>query len=264
VAIGQQFELLYFRTVKGEIAPDIRARMRRRDSALLNDPTAREVVATPRVIGVVEDIRAFGLDVGGDPAFYLSYRQAPPRWNARYSQMFAVRATSDPASLLKGVRAAVESVTPTVRVNTMESMSELVARSIGGRGSTRLMMLVSALFGALALALTMSGLFGIVLHTVNQRLPEIGVRMALGADRGDVARLLLAYAGRIILGGVALGATAAWAISGTLRSLVFGVSPTDPATYVGSMTLLIACVLLACVMPIRRALQCDPTRLLRN
>jgi ABC-type antimicrobial peptide transport system permease subunit len=143
-------------------------------------------------------------------------------------------------------------------------MPDLVARSIGGRGSTRLMMLVSALFGALALLLTMSGIFGIVLHTVTQRLPEIGVRMALGANRGNVARLLLAYAGRIIIGGIALGTTAAWAASRTLTSLVFGVTPTDPATYAVSIGLLVVSVLAACATPIRRAMRFDPTILRRS
>lgn len=264
-AIGKPFQLMYFRTVNGKIAPDIAARMRKHDRSVLDDPSAWEVAGgiTWRVIGVVEDIRAFGLDYSGEPAFYLSYRQAPPRWNWRTGERFAVRTHGDPGALLANVRRAVASVDPTVRVSSLKSMSDLVAHSIGGRGSTRLMMLVSALFGALALLLTMSGIFGIVLHTVTERLPEIGVRMALGADRGDVARLLLGYAGRIIVGGIAVGTAAAWALSQTLRALVFGVTPTDPTTYALSVALLVGCVLIACAVPIRRAVRVDPTRLLR-
>jgi putative ABC transport system permease protein len=264
-SVGQQFQLMYFRTINGRVAPDIEARMKKHDRSVLNDPTAWEVAGgiTWHVIGVVEDIRAFGLDYTGEPAFYLSYRQAPGRWNSRTSEMFAIRTHGDPGALLVGIRSAVASVDPTVQVRSVESMSALVAHSIGGRGSTRLMMLVSALFGVLALLLTMSGIFGIVLHTVTQRLPEIGVRMALGADRGDVARLLFGYAGRIILCGVSVGTTAAWAMSRMLTSLVFGVTPTDPATYAVTVALLIGCVLAACVFPIRRAMRFDPTKLLR-
>ena len=264
-AIGQQFQLMYFRMVNGKIAPDIESRMKRHDTSVFNDPAALEVAGgiTWHVIGVVENIRAFGLDVDGPPAFYLSYRQAPPRWGGRTGERFAIRTHGDVAALLPGVRRAVTSIEPTAQVNALESMSALVAHSIGGRGSTRLMMLVSSLFGVLALLLTMSGIFGIVLHTVTQRLPEIGVRMALGADRRDVARLLLAYAGRIIVSGVALGGTVAWAVSRMLRSLVFGVTPTEPATYAMSIGLLVLCVLLACAVPIRRAMRFDPTILLR-
>jgi predicted permease len=263
--LGQPFQLMYFRTVNGKIAPDIEARMRKHDRSVLDDPTAWEVAGniTWHVIGVVGDIRAYGLDVIGDPAFYLSYRQAPPRWNQRTAERFAVRIHGDPSSLLANVRSAIAPIDPTVKVQSVESMSELVARSIGGRGSTRLMMLVSVLFGALTLLLTMSGIFGIVLHTVTQRMPEIGVRVALGADRADVARLMLGYAGRIIIGGVALG-TIAWASARVLKAFVFGVTATDPGTYAISIALLVVCVLSACLMPIRRAMQCDPTTLLRT
>ena len=264
-ALGQSFQLMYFRTVNGKIAPDIDARMKRRDTSVFVDPTAFEIAGgiTWHVIGVVEDIRAFGLEIDGPPAFYLSYRQAPARWNSRSDERFAIRTQADPGALFAHVKNAVRSVDPTVQVNSLESISALVAQSIGGRGSTRLMMLVSSLFGALTLLLTMSGIFGIVLHTVTQRLPEIGVRMALGADRRDVAHLLLGYAGRIIVSGLALGTTIAWAASRLLRSLVFGVTPTDPATYAMSIALLVVCVLVACVVPIRRAMRFDPTTLLR-
>jgi predicted permease len=264
-ALGQTFQLMYFRTVSGKIAPDIEARLKKREPSLLDDPSVWEVAGgvTWHVVGVVEDIRAYGLDTVGDPAFYLSYRQAPPRWNQRRGERLAIRIQDDPGSLLANVRSAIAPIDPSVQVQSVEPMSELVARSIGGRGSTRLMMLVSALFGALTLLLTMSGIFGIVLHTVTQRLPEIGVRMALGADRADVARLLFGYAGRIIIAGLTLGTTVAWAASRTLQALLFGVTPTDPATYAMSIAVLVACVLAACVVPIRRAMRFDPTTLLR-
>ena len=264
-ATGQQFQLMYFRTVNGKIAPDIEARLKKRDESVVNDPAVLEVAGgiTWHVVGVVEDVRAFGLDITGEPAFYLSFRQAPLHWNQRAAEMFAVRVHGEPGAILPNVRAAIVAVDPMVTVYSVNSMAELVSHSIGGRGSTRLMMLVSSLFGALTLLLAMSGIFGIVLHTVTQRMPEIGIRIALGADRHAVARLLLGYAGRIIVGGVALGTVAAWASTRILRAFVFGVTPTDVPTYALSIGLLVVCVLAACVVPIRRAMRCDPTALLR-
>jgi putative ABC transport system permease protein len=264
-ALGRTFQLIYFRAINGKIAPDIEARLKKHDRSLLDDPAVWEVAGgvTWHVIGVVEDIRAFGLDIAGEPAFYLSYRQAPPRWNQRSFERLAIRIHGEPDSLLGSVKSAITSIAPSAQVPSVESMSALVNRSIGGRGSTRLMMLVSALFGALALLLTMSGIFGIVLHMVTQRLPEIGVRMALGADRADVARLLFGYAGRIIIAGLTLGTTIAWAVSRMLQSVLFGVTPTDLPTYAVSIGVLVVCVLGACLVPIRRAMRFDPTTLLR-
>jgi putative ABC transport system permease protein len=125
------------------------------------------------------------------------------------------------------------------------------------------MMLVSALFGTLALLLTASGIFAVVLHTVNQRLPEIGVRMALGAGRADIAALLLRYGLRIIVAGVALGLTITWAVSRSLQSLVFEVQPTDASTWSMGVGVLAVAVVLACVIPIRRATRVDAAALLR-
>jgi putative ABC transport system permease protein len=214
-------------------------------------------------VGVVEDIRAFGLDLDPEPAFYIESRQVPAWRGSSRGRRLAVRTQGDASGVIKALKPAILSVNSSAQVRTIDRMSDLVAHSIGGRGSPRLMMLVSSLFGALTLLLAMSGLFGIVLHTVAQRMPEIGVRIALGADRGDVARLLFGYAGRIIIGGVALGTTAAWASARALRAFVFGVTPTDPATYALSIGLLVLCVVAACVIPIRRAMRCDPTTLLR-
>lgn len=262
-ALGHHFQILSLRLVNGKLAPDIAARIRRRDETLSSDPSAWEAGGISwKVVGVVNDIRAFGLDVNPEPAFYLDYRQEP-RWTDNARQVIAVRVQPGAASIIGAVRAAITETDPRVSIRSVDAASELVAHSIGGRGSTRLMMLVSALFGTLTLLLTMTGIFGIVLHTVNQRLQEVGVRMALGADRGDVARLFALYAARISLGGIALGTAIAWAVSRLLRSVVFEITPTDPATYAISLALLVGCVLLACVIPIRRAMQFDPTALLQ-
>jgi predicted permease len=261
--LGGLFEIVTLRTVNGKLPAAVEARLRRRDESVFTDPTTTEIVRE-KVVGVVENIRAFGLDINPEPAFYMDKRQVPAGRGFLRGQRIAVRTRGDLATVTKALTPAVLSVDSKARVLTIDRMSDLVARSIGGRGSARLMMLVSTLFGALTLLLAMSGIFGIVLHSVTQRLPEFGVRIALGSDRGDVARLLLRYAARIIIGGVALGTTAAWAVTRAFRAYVFGVTPADPATYALSVALLVACVLAACIVPIRRAVRCDPTKLLRT
>jgi putative ABC transport system permease protein len=264
-ALGRRFQILILRTVNGKLAPDIEARIRRRDRSLDSDMSAREIAEGKswRVVGVVEDIRAFGLDLVPSPAFYLEYRQAPRGRSSMGWQYLVVRTRGDVSGLAQSLKTTISSVNSGVQIRNIEAMSDLVAQSIGGRGSTRLLMLVAALFGSLALLLTASGIFGVVLHTVNQRLPEIGVRIALGASQADITNLLLQYGLRIIAGGVALGLTLSWVASRGLGKLVFEVKPTDPSTWAVSVTVLVVSVLLACAIPIRRARQFDAARLFR-
>jgi predicted permease len=262
--LGRHFDIVALRVVNGKLAPGVDARLRRRDQTVFTDPAAMETI-TEKVVGVVEDIRAFGLGLNPEPAFYMESRQIPAsRRGFLRAQHIAIRTQGDASAVIKALKSVILSVNSTAQVRSIDRMSDLVAHSIGGRGSARLLMLVSTLFGALTLLLAMSGIFGIVLHTVTQRMPEIGVRIALGASRGDVARLLFGYAGRIIVGGVALGTTIAWASARALKPFVFGVTPTDAATYAMSIAMLVACVLASCVIPIRQALRCDPTKLLRT
>jgi predicted permease len=265
-ALGRRFQLLTLRTVNGKLAPDIEARMKRRDRSLESDMSTREVTEGKswKVVGVVEDIRAFGLDLVPSPAFYFEYRQAPRTRSSIGGQYLVVRTRGDASGLPQKLKTTISSVNPRVQIRNIDSMSDLVAHSIGGRGSTRLLMPVAALFGSLALLLSASGIFGVVLHTVNQRLPEIGVRIALGASQADITGLLLRYGLRIIAGGVALGLTLSWVASRSLGTLVFEVKPTDPSTWAVSVAVLVASVLLACVIPIRRARCFDAARLFRS
>jgi predicted permease len=265
-AIGRRIQLVDLRTVNGKLSPDIEARARRRDPSLRSDPAAREVVGgrSWRVIGIVEDIRAFGLHLVPDPAYYLEFRQAPARWvSNRALQYLVVRVHGDSPQPVDALKAAIQGVDAGVQIRNIESMSDLVAQSIGGRGSTRLMMVVSALFGSLTLLLTASGIFAVVLHTVNRRLPEIAVRMALGASRRDIAALVLRYGIRITVFGVSLGLTLAWAASRSVQSLVFEVKPTDASTWAAGVGILVIAVLAACIVPIRRATRYDAAALLR-
>jgi putative ABC transport system permease protein len=262
-AVGRELQLRRLRTVNGKLAPDIEARVRRRDLTLGSDRSDYEV-ETRQVIGVVEDVRPFGLHLVPDPALYLDYRQEHSAWVRGRQTRFVVRANAGVTGLAGELKSTLAAAGLNGEVRNIESMSELVAGSIGGRGSNRLMMLVAGLFGALALVLTTIGIFGMMLHTVNQRLPEMGVRVALGATRFDIARLVFGYGGRVLVAGLALGLTLTWVASRALRSLLFELKPTDLPTYAVGVSVLAVAVVLACVVPARRALSFDPARLFRS
>jgi predicted permease len=261
-AVGREIRVLQLRTVNGKLAPDVEARIQRRDPTLEFDLSAYDT--TPRrIIGVVEDIRAFGLDVKGNTrAFYIDYRQDQEGRPFRATK-FVIRATGDGAQIASTVRSIVARDSRG-ELRNFRSMSEMVAHSIGGHGSNRLMMLVSALFGALALALTATGIFGTMLHTVNQRLPEMGVRVALGASRARIAWLVFGYGLRVLTAGAALGLTLTWAVSRSLRALLFEVTGTDAFTYAAGVAVIAVAVVVACLVPARRAVRFDPSRLLRS
>lgn len=262
-AVGKVLSVPRFRTVGGDIAPDIAERMRRRDRTLMRDMGAFEV-ETREVIGVVEDIRAFGLDLVPDPAFYVDSRQEGSELFSSTHTFVVVRTLGAGAAAVSAtVRPILAGGDLNGELRSIDSMADLVAHSIGGRGSNRLMMLVAGLFGGLALTLTTLGIFGIVLHTVNQRLAEMGVRIAFGARRADIVRLVFGYGFRLLWPGVALGLTLAWAVSQSMQSLLFGLSPTDPATHAGAVVILAIAVLAACLVPVRRALSVDAARLFR-
>jgi len=262
-AVGKVLRIPRLRTVGGEIAPDIAARLRRRDRTLTGDMSAFEV-ETHAVIGVVEDIRAFGLDLVPEPAFYLDSRQERSvERSSSYTYLLVRMLRGEAGDVGAIVKPILASGDLNGELRGMDSMSELVAQSIGGRGSNRLMMLVAGLFGGLALTLTTLGIFGVMLHTVNQRLAEIGVRVAFGARRSDIVRLVLGYGLRLLCSGVALGLTLAWAVSRFMQSLLFGLAPTDLATHAGAVAILVVAVLAACLVPVRRALSVEPARLFR-
>jgi hypothetical protein len=261
-AVGREIRVLQLRTINGKLAPDVEARIRRRDPTLETDLSAFDVIAR-RVVGVVDDIRAFGLDVkGNNRAYYVDYRQDREGRPARATK-FVVRAVGDGNDIAAAIRSIVGR-DGHGDVRSVRSMGEMVAHSIGGHGSNRLMMLVSALFGALALALTATGIFGTMLHTVNRRLPEMGVRVALGASRASIAWLVFGYGLRVLAGGAALGLTLTWAVSRTLRALLFEVTATDVPTYAVGVGIIAVTVVLACLVPARRAVRFDPSRLLRS
>ncbi|HEV2667274.1 MAG TPA: ABC transporter permease, partial [Blastocatellia bacterium] len=211
--------------------------------------------ATGTVIGVVGDAKHYWLEEEAQPQMYEAYSQAPGIFAT-----VVVRTTVEPMSLAEPVRQAVWKVDgdqPMWKVRTLES---LIDRSVANR---RFLMVLMGVFAALALALTVIGLYGVMSYAVSQRTQEIGVRIALGAGARNIHSMVLRQGMTLVLIGVAIGLAAAWLLTRLISNLLFGVSATDPLTF-GSIPLVLMLVALtACWIPARRATKVDPMVALR-
>ena len=217
---------------------------------------------------VVADVRMFSLDVSSNPALYLVHRQTPrsPGWNLgmpRSSVKFLLRTRNSLTNVAARARGAILAVNAHAIFTEIVPMQDLVTAKIGGRGTNKLMVLVSTLFGGLAVAFAVIGVYGVVSHTVSQQLREIGIRMALGAGVPAVVRVVMGYAVRLLAAGLALGLVAAWAITRGLQPQLSGVTSTDAATYAAAVLVMSAAALTACLRPLRRAVRFDPIVLFR-
>jgi putative ABC transport system permease protein len=207
------------------------------------------------VVGVVSDIRQSGLDEDAAPHVYVSYRQAGPMRAG-----LLVRTTTDPLSLVAAVRAQVQAVDKDQPIYSVNTMSAMIAAAVAPR---RLNLVLLCSFAALALVLAAVGIYGVMANLVTQRTGEIGLRMALGAQRVDVLRLVIGRGLRLTLVGAAIGLGASFALLRLMASLLFGVSASDPFTFVAITVLLLLVALLACYIPARRATKVDPLVALR-
>jgi putative ABC transport system permease protein len=207
------------------------------------------------IVGVVGDDRFFGLDRNFQPELYLPYRQVPS------PTMTVVVSSTLPLDSVSGaIRSAARRLDPDQAVAEIRPMARIVAVTTAQQQFT------SSLFGTFAFvatALAAIGLYGVVTMFVNERRQEIGVRMALGAERRDVLRLVMQHGGRVIGAGTIAGILGALALTRLLRSLLYGVTPSEPASYVIGAVVLIITGLLACYLPARRAALVDPARTLR-
>jgi len=211
------------------------------------------------VVGVVGDTKQYSLDETPSPSMYLPYVQAPDPFLMQDITL-VLRTTSDPLSLVAAARRAVQAVDPDLPVFDVATMDQLVYRSASGpRFNTALL----GIFAALALILSTVGIYGVMSYTVLQRTHEIGVRMALGAQAGDVLQQVVRQGMLLAAGGIATGVAGAWVVTRFLSSLLFGVTATDPTTFALVTLLLAAVALLACLLPARRATKVDPVLALR-
>jgi len=214
------------------------------------------VVAPVRHSQVVgEESSAVGVEGSGKGVYYF------PLYQENSSAVFLIARTSgDPAPLAGAIREAVHQVDPGQPVSDLKTMDQRVAMSMGPRRSAVALLSV---FAAMALTLAAVGLFGLIRYNVTQRTQEIGVRMALGASRRDVLRMVLGESLRLAVLGVIGGLIAAFALTRVLASLLYGVSATDPLTFAGMAVLLTLVAMLASWVPAHRATRVDPLVALR-
>jgi putative ABC transport system permease protein len=207
------------------------------------------------VVGVVSDIKHFGLDTPARPVVYTPYMQV-----ASPQMSLVVRAQADPASFAASARRAIHAVDKDQAVSDVRTMEQWLSDSVSSR---RFSMLLLALFAAVALVLAAVGIYGVMSYSVTQRKHEIGIRMALGAGARDVLRLVVGQGIMIALAGVVTGLAASFALTRLMGSLLYGVSATDPLTFAVIPLFLLGVALGACFVPARRAAKVDPMIALR-
>src|SRR5579864_2507954 len=219
-----------------------------------------------QVVGVVGHVKQWG--PGGDAKaaveaqFEYPFMQLPEKLMPLAADAVAVvlRTRGDPAAIMAPVRRAVQELDPREIIYGVETLDEVLSNSFAAR---RLSMILLGIFATLALVLSCVGIYGVISYLVGQRTHEIGVRMALGAQRDDVLRLILGHGVRMALMGVGIGLLAALALTRLMSRMLFGVSATDPLTFAGVALLLCGVAVVACYVPARRATRVDPMVALR-
>ena len=207
------------------------------------------------VIGVVGDVRESSLDTDAEIAMYLPYLQAPVP-----TMTLLVRTEADPLSYVGAVRAKVKEIDSAQAVSSFMTLDDFLSNVMGRR---RFDASLLSLFASLALILAAVGIYGLLSYSVSQRTRELGIRMAIGAPRGQLLRLVLGQGMVMVMVGLGLGLVAGALCSRLLGSFLFGVTGTDPVTLSASAALLVAVSLLACYLPARRATRVDPVVALR-
>lgn len=218
------------------------------------------------IVGVAGHVKHWGL--GSDPTqtiqyqLYLPFDQVPDQLVKMVAQgvTLLARTNTDPMSMASTVQAQVNAVDKDQPVNSIMSMEQIISASISQQ---RFSMLLLGTFAAVALILSAVGIYGVMSYSVTQRTNEIGIRVALGANQGDVLKLVVGQGMTLTLIGMGIGLTAAFAMTRLMASLLFGVSATDPLTFVAIALLLGGIALLACYLPARRAMNVDPMVALR-
>jgi len=225
------------------------------------DPLAQQISFGPppapwsQVVGVVTDTRDSALEREPIPEIYVPYLQQPS-----FSMAFVLRTAGSPEVLVKPVRFAVEGVDKNQPLAEAATMDEVIARSVAPR---RLQMMLLGLFALLAMVLAAVGIYGVVSYSCSQRVHEFGIRLALGAERRDLLRLVIRQGAMLALLGVGIGMGGALALTRFLSSMLYEVRPTDPPTLLGVSLILAAVALLASYIPARRATKVDPMVALR-
>jgi predicted lysophospholipase L1 biosynthesis ABC-type transport system permease subunit len=208
------------------------------------------------IVGVVGDVRAHGLDQPMTPMVYVDYRQ---RGLGNGSPAIVLRTALPDSAIVPSARAIFHELDPNIPVQF-----STFADDVGGwLAEKRFLLLLAGVFAGAALALAAVGIYGMVAHSVTRRTQEIGIRMALGAQRKDVLQLIVGEAARLAVIGLVIGIALSFAASQLISSLLYGVRATDPLTFLAVAVLLTVVALLASYIPARRAMRLDPMIALR-
>jgi putative ABC transport system permease protein len=233
------------------------------------DPVGRRMAANEpflpamEIIGVVGHVENYSLDGKGpvDSGYYLDhgiFAKVIPQFANQ--AVLVVRTAGDPLAQMQAIRKTVLEIDPLQPVYSQQSMEQVLSNSMSDR---RLMLLLLGIFAAVALLLASVGIYGVMSYSVEQRTREIGIRMALGAERASVVRLILGQGARLAMIGIGIGVLGAFALSRLIAGFLYGVSATDPLTYLLLAMLLGGVAVIACLLPARRAVAVDPVIALR-
>ncbi|HEX2775487.1 MAG TPA: FtsX-like permease family protein, partial [Candidatus Acidoferrales bacterium] len=207
------------------------------------------------IVGIVGDVRDYGLDAPPRPTVYVDLFQRP-----RSAITLTILSDADTRSVTSAARRILHDLDPEIPAK-FGTFSQIYSASLGSR---RFNVILIGFLGIVALLLATAGVFGVMAYSVSRRTREIGVRVALGASSSDVLRMILSQGLRTIFIGVAVGIIGSLALTRTVESLLFGVTATDPLTFAGVTLLLVGTALLACYVPARRAMRVDPMVALRH
>jgi putative ABC transport system permease protein len=202
------------------------------------------------IVGVVGDVRHFGLDIDPKPEMYVPFAQDP-----YFTTIYVVRSNQDPRSLLPAIRREIQAIDSAVPLANIRTFEDVIADSVAPR---RLSVVLLAVFAGVAVLLASVGIYGVMSFLVVQRTQEIGVRMALGAQRSDVLKLILGRSLKLISAGAAIGLVVALMSTSMLQALLYNVSAFDTPTFVLVTILLAAVALAASYLPAMRATKADP------
>jgi putative ABC transport system permease protein len=233
------------------------------------DPIGQKLIFTPdfppfEIIGVVGNVKHYGLDTAGPVKvqYYVSFNQVPEQFMSLVSGRVTilVRAEKNPANIIGSVRNAVLSLDPNQPIYLVQTMDEMLSASVGAR---RFAMLLISIFAGLALVLSLVGVYGVIAYSVIQRTREIGIRVALGASKSDILKMMVQQGMIPVALGLIFGIIAAFAFSRFIEGLLYAVSPFDPATYIVTPLFMTLVALLASYLPARRAMKVHPVIALR-
>jgi len=277
IVLPDYFRTLGIRLIKGR---DFTARddLNARPVAIINETVARRffpnedpigkrlrpgITSGPgdapmrEIIGVAGDVKYRSLTADVPPEVYMPY----PQLTITTGMWIALRTDADPRSLIRAARAEVQALDKELPIYEVKTLDQYLGSAVA---PPRFNALLLAIFGGVALLLTAIGLYGVVSYAATQRTREIGVRMALGAQMRDVLTLVVTQGMKLALAGVVIGLAAAAALTQLMKGLLFGVSATDPLTFIVTALALMSVALLACYIPARRAAKVDPMMALRS